>query len=46
MTTMQRHPTDTIPAGLDTAELLRLYEQMVLIRSFELAVQEVYKKAR
>src|SRR5271169_1035571 len=29
---------------LTTAELLRLYEQMVLIRRFELAAQDVYKK--
>ncbi|HTU27385.1 MAG TPA: thiamine pyrophosphate-dependent enzyme [Pirellulales bacterium] len=30
--------------GLSTADLLRLYEQMVLIRRFELAAQDVYKK--
>jgi 2-oxoisovalerate dehydrogenase E1 component len=34
----------SLPAHFDTAALLRLYEQMVLIRRFELAAQEVYKK--
>ena len=36
--------TTDLQSPLATAELLRLYEQMVLIRRFELAAQDVYKK--
>lgn len=34
----------TLPKGLDKAELLRLYEQMVLLRRFELAAQVACRK--
>ena len=34
----------TLPRGLDKAELLRLYEQMVLLRRFELAAQVACRK--
>src|SRR6266481_1472936 len=40
---MSKKPRPNGP-GPNTAALLRLYEQMVLIRRFELAAQEVYKK--
>ncbi len=43
-TTSQRKRTQSIPDSLETPLLLGLYEQMVLIRRFELAAQEVYKK--
>ena len=36
--------TSALPKGLDKAELLRLYEQMVLLRRFELAAQVACRK--
>ncbi len=36
--------TSPLPKGLDKAELLRLYEQMVLLRRFELAAQVACRK--
>jgi len=33
-----------LPAGLSGAELLRLYEQMLLLRRFELAAQVACRK--
>ena len=34
----------SLPKGLDKAELMRLYEQMVLLRRFELAAQVACRK--
>lgn len=38
------NPLAQSPTGLSPAEILRLYEQMVLIRQFELAAQACYKR--
>ncbi len=37
-------PVQELPAGLSPAELLRLYEQMLLLRRFELAAQVACRK--
>ena len=38
------HPVEVLPVGLTAAELLRLYEQMLLLRHFELAAQIACRK--
>jgi len=43
-TATQPAPARPIPSHFDKAQLLKLYEQMVLIRRFELTAQDVYKK--
>lgn len=44
MSTSTRRDTVDLPEGLGHGELLTLYERMKLIRHFELAAQEVYRK--
>ena len=39
-------PAAPSPSALDAAALLRMYEQMVLLRRFELTVQDLYKSGK